>query len=72
MAGHMAVFSVSTNGTFFDEDIFRKFKDLQFAVQVSCDGDEATTMEHRKGNWAKVIENIKENARGVSGLGAYG
>ena len=57
---HMAVFSVSTNGTFFDEEVFRQFKDLQFSVQVSCDGDEITTMEHRKGNWAKVIENMKK------------
>lgn len=56
---HMVVFSVSTNGTFFDEDIFQQLKELQFAIQVSCDGDEATTMEHRKGSWAKVIENIR-------------
>jgi len=57
---HNSTFSVSTNGTYFDEQIFKQYKGLQFSMQVSCDGDEVTTMEYRKGDWKLVTENIKK------------
>lgn len=57
---HNSTFSVSTNGTYFDEEMFKQYKKLGFSMQVSCDGDEITTMEYRKGDWKLVTENIKK------------
>jgi uncharacterized protein len=57
---HTSTFSVSTNGTYFDEEMFKQYKELGFSMQVSCDGDEITTAEYRKGDWKLVTENIKK------------
>ena len=54
------LFSVCTNGTYFNKMIFSKFKDLGFLIQVSCDGDEFTNMIYRKANWKEIFSNIKK------------
>lgn len=53
-------FSISTNGTYYDKDMFMKYKDLGFNIQISIDGDKETTELNRKGiDFDRVIENIK-------------
>ena len=53
-------FHVVTNGTYFDEKVFTKFRDNKMKIQFSIDGDEKTQMEHRGGNFKLVTENIKK------------
>jgi uncharacterized protein len=56
-----STFSITTNGTYFDEKVFKKMKELGFSLMVSCDGDEITTNEHRKGgDWQTIVDNIKK------------
>jgi len=57
---HTSTLSISTNGMFFDESVFKKFAELGMAVQVSCDGDEITHTEYRHGDYKRIIENIKK------------
>ncbi len=57
---HASTFSISTNGMYFDEAVFKKFAELGMAVQVSCDGDEITHTEYRHGDYPRIIENIKK------------
>lgn len=52
-------FTISTNATFFSTPIFTKMKSLGFSIQISCDGDELTTLEHRGGDFNTVISNSK-------------
>lgn len=40
-------FHIVTNGTYFDEGMFAKYKALGFTLQVSLDGDEITHKTHR-------------------------
>ena len=54
-----AGFFMSTNGTYFDKEMFEKYKKLGFEMQVSIDGDELTTNEHR-GNFKLITDNIKK------------
>jgi uncharacterized protein len=51
---------VVTNATYFDEKIFKALRELPFSIQVSIDGDEVTTKEHRGGDFNLVVENIKK------------
>ena len=53
-------FNIATNGTYFDEEVFKEFLNQKMRVQFSIDGDETTQMEHRKGNFKLVTENIKK------------
>jgi uncharacterized protein len=53
-------FHIVTNGTYFDEEMFKKFKELHFSIQISIDGDYLTTMEHRKGDFDLVVNNAKK------------
>jgi len=53
---HTSTLSISTNGMFFDESVFKKFAELGMAVQVSCDGDEITHTEYRHGDYKRIIE----------------
>ena len=53
-------FHVVTNGTYFDEEVFKEFLNQKMKIQFSIDGDETTQMEHRKGNFKLVTENIKK------------
>jgi uncharacterized protein len=57
---HTSTFSISTNGTFFNEEVFKKFAELGMAIQVSCDGDKITQEEYRHGDYSLIIENIKK------------
>lgn len=57
---HYSTFSITTNGTIFDEALFEDLKKLKFSVMLSVDGDAATTMEYRKGDHKLVIENCKK------------
>jgi uncharacterized protein len=40
--------------------MFKALKALPFSIQVSIDGDEATTKEHRGGDFNLVVSNIKK------------
>lgn len=57
---HYSTFSITTNGTFFDEEVFKTLKELKFSVMLSVDGDKVTTEEYRKGNHELVIENCRK------------
>ena len=57
---HTSTFSISTNGTYFDEDVFKRFAELGMAIQVSCDGDEITHTEYRHGDYNLIVENMKK------------
>lgn len=50
-------FHVVTNGTYYNEEIFRKLRQYPFSIQVSLDGDEKTHMEHRGGDFEKICLN---------------
>lgn len=50
-------FHISTNGTYFDEEMFEKFNELNMHVQVSFDGDEETQNKDR-GQFELVRDNI--------------
>jgi uncharacterized protein len=53
-------FNISTNGTYFNEEMFRKYRDLGFRMQISIDGDQETTEMNRRGiDFIRVVENIK-------------
>ena len=53
-------FTVSTNGMYFDELMFKKYKDLNFRFQVSLDGDEETSTLTRKGiDFNRVCNNLQ-------------
>ena len=56
---HTSTFSISTNGLYFDEEMFKNYRELGFALQVSCDGDEITHNEYRS-HHKEVTENIKK------------
>lgn len=58
--GERVGFHIVTNGTYFNEDMFKRYKMLNFSIQVSIDGDRITTMEGRGGNFDAVVNNIKE------------
>ncbi len=57
---HTSTFSISTNGTFFGEEIFKRFAELGMAIQISCDGDKITQEEYRHGDYSLIIENMKK------------
>jgi len=51
-------FYISTNGTYFDEEMFKRYKELGFRMQVSIDGDRDTTLQYRLGsNFDVIIQN---------------
>lgn len=52
-------FSLSTNGTVYDEKIFNFLKENDFQVQVSMDGDKETQDAYR-GGYDVIKDNIKK------------
>lgn len=57
---HNCNFHIVTNGTYFDEEMFKKYKELGFTIQVSLDGDEITHKEHRGGDFQQIVSNTKK------------
>ncbi len=58
---HYSSFHIVTNGTYFDEEMFKSYKFLDFGIQVSMDGDEITTAEHRgTKNFNLIVNNVKK------------
>jgi uncharacterized protein len=53
-------FNVSTNGTYFDEEMFKKFKELSFKFQVSIDGIEEVNNITRGGDFKLICSNAKK------------
>jgi len=56
--GKKVSFTVTTNCSYFNEEMFTKYRELGFAFNLSIDGDEITMTEHRKGlDVKKVLAN---------------
>lgn len=53
-------FNVSTNGTFFEQEIFTKFKELGFKFQISIDGVEEVNKVSRGGDFKLICSNAKK------------
>lgn len=51
-------YSLQTNGTLIDDEFCRFFKENNFLIGVSLDGDEATHNAHRCDSFEKVIQGI--------------
>jgi len=50
-------FHITTNGTYFDEAMFKKYLALGASIQLSIDGDEKTQREHRGGDPQLIYDN---------------
>ncbi len=67
---HTCTFHVVTNGTYFDEEMFKLYKSLGFSIQVSMDGDKITTEEHRGvQNFDLIVNNVKQMLKIFPNLG---
>lgn len=53
-------FHVSTNGTYFDKEMFEKFRELGFRFQISLDGVEEVNKISRGGDFNLICSNAKE------------
>lgn len=53
-------FHISTNGTYFDEDMFKKYKELDFKFQISLDGIEEVNKVSRGGDFSLICSNAKK------------
>ena len=53
-------FAITTNATYYDEEMFKKYRDLGFTFMVSIDGDEITNNENRPGDFKLITDNIKK------------
>ena len=51
-------YSLQTNGTLIDEEFCKLFKENNFLIGVSLDGDEATHNAHRCDSFKKVMKGI--------------
>lgn len=57
--GSSVYYSLQTNGTLINEEFCRFFKEKDFLIGVSLDGDEAIHNKNRCGSFGKAMEGIK-------------
>ncbi len=58
-AGTIIRYSLQTNGTLINEDFCKLFKENNFLIGVSVDGDEATHNRNRCGSFEKAMSGIE-------------